>query len=1156
MKHKDALLTDLTLEVHRLRHLQATTAALMRAVTASDVKAVILQQGVITAGAYGGMLIKVVDGQAAYTIGTAGYADTFELTWQRFPAGEDFPGLVAIRSREAVFVTLDDLRRDYPAAAALAQPLTRAVAALPLIADGEMLGCLTLSFEHERDIGPHQQAHLLALAEIGSQALRRARQDDAKHAAYGRAALLAEAGTALAESLNVQATLQRITALATQHVADWAAVYLPDESGRMVAVAAAHPDPAKVELLHWFLAQAPHDPEAPASPAWVLQTGQPVLVPVVPPGIVDALPESELRDAFYAMGLHSVINVPLTIQGRHIGVLGLATTHPSRTYGEADLELAHALAGRAALALDNAQLHEAADHSEQRYRTLVDATRQTVWTNSPGGEMLGTQPGWAALTGQRRDEYAGYGWAETLHPDDRAVTLEAWQHSVATRTTFEINHRVCTVDGTYRHFHARAVPVLDADGSIREWVGVHTDISGEVEARRTLQGLNATLEQRVQERTQALEESERRFRSIFDSQFQLIGLLDPEGTLIEANRAALDFAGVTLADVAGQPFWEAPWWPQREEGRRELRDALRRSAAGETVRYDAEILDAQGRTATIDFSLKPVRGERGEVTLLIPEGRIISEERRLAAVLQAVVSSAPLILFALDRQGRYLLSAGAALATLGRQPNELVGQSAYEVYREMPQVLEPLKRALNGERIHEAGTFQDITLESWYQPLRDKRGQVSGMVGVAIDVSDRARAEQEREEARTRAEVLAALGDALQVVSTPEEVVVRALETLGPALGVASMLVVPVVRAHQQPVIIWGEVPDAVRVVLDREDRSLTDTPVLARVVTSGQAVYLENYAHALEHVPGLGGMACAIEPVVTRDGVVASAVVAWRAGAAPWSEGDRDLLRRGAAALALALERAEAAANLQEQRDALRAANSELQRSNAELERFAFVASHDLQEPLRTITSFSELIGLRYADVLDERGRQYLSMITGGTVRLKRLIDDLLVFSRLNAQHDPLQPVSTEGPLRDALGHLGASIEAAGAKVTVGEYPTVLGDERELTQLFQNLIGNAVKFRRSDGVPEVHVDAQPEGTVWHFQVRDNGIGIPPDYQDRVFGMFQRLHTRDQYEGTGLGLAIVRKIVDRHGGEVWLESTPGVGTTVHFTLLRGKDVYA
>ncbi|SMB97686.1 PAS domain S-box-containing protein [Deinococcus hopiensis KR-140] len=1142
--------------MNRLRHLQAVTAALAGAVTANDVEAIILQQVVPAAAACGASLIKVVDGATLYTVGTAGHGQAFEFSWRRFPVDEHFPEVAAIRTKRPVFASLDDLRRDHAPVLPLLGPGTHAVAALPLIASGQVLGCLALSFEQEEDITPDRRPHLLALVEVSSQALRRARQYDAEHAAHARAALLAEAGTALAKSLDVTATLERITALAIQHVADWAAVYLPDDTGRMVAVAAAHPDPEKVKLLHWFLAQVPHDPEAPGSPAWVLQTGHPVLVPTVPPGIMDALPESELRDAFYVMGLHSVMNVPLTIHGRNIGVLGLATTHPSRMYGEADLELAQALAGRAALALDNAQLHEAADHSEQRYRSLIDATRQVVWTNSPGGEMLGEQPGWAALTGQTRGEYEGYGWSAALHPDDRAFTLEAWRHAVAGRTTFEVEHRVCAGGGIYRHFHVRAVPVLNGDGSLREWVGVHTDITEQVEAQRTLQDLNAFLEHRIQERTRDLQESERRFRSIFDSQFQLIGLLDPEGRLIEANRTALEFAGTQPHEVIGQPFWAGPWWRHSEEGRQELRDALRRAAAGETVRYDVDILDAGGHAATIDFSLKPVRDERGEVILLIPEGRIISEERRLAAVLQAVVSSAPLILFALDAEGHYLISAGAALSALGRQPNELVGQNALDLYRQVPEVLEPMKRALAGEEVHEIGTLRGITLESWYQPMRDQRGQVSGMVGVAINVSDRARAEQEREEARGRAEVLAALGDALQVVTLPDEVVVQALETLGPALGVTALMVVPVAGPHAKPITIWGEVPDVVRVTLEQKERAMADTPVLAQVVASGQPVYLEDYARAPEHAPGLDGMACAIEPVLTSDGPVVGAVVAWRAGGGEWSEGQRDLLRRGAAALALALERAEAATNLQEQRDTLEATNRELQRSNAELERFAFVASHDLQEPLRTIASFSGLIERRYANVLDDRGRQYLSMVIGGTVRLKQLIDDLLVFSRLNADRDPLRPVRTEGPLREALSNISAAVQAAGAQVTVAESPTVLGDERELTQLFQNLIGNAVKFRRPGVTPEIQVGAQEEGAVWHFHVRDNGIGIPLKYHERVFGMFQRLHTRDEYEGTGLGLSIVRKIAERHGGRVWLESTPGVGTTVHFTLpsVGGADV--
>ena len=303
--------TGLRLEMERLRLLQTVTAALMQAVTAADVKAIILKQGVPAAAASTGRLIKVVDAETLYSVETVGDDQTVEATWQRVPADAGGPEVAAIQAAQPIFATLDDLHRQY--AALVPSPRTRAVAALPLMAGGQVLACLTLSFEYEADIGPGRRVHLLALAEVCSQALQRGRQYDEERDAHQRAVLLAEAGTALAESLDVKTTLERITALAIQHVADWAAVYLPDATGRMVAVAAAHPDPEQVKLLHWFLAQAPHDPEAPASPAWVLRTGHPVLVPVVPPGIVDAMPESGLRDAFYAMGLHSVMNVPLTV---------------------------------------------------------------------------------------------------------------------------------------------------------------------------------------------------------------------------------------------------------------------------------------------------------------------------------------------------------------------------------------------------------------------------------------------------------------------------------------------------------------------------------------------------------------------------------------------------------------------------------------------------------------------------------------------------------------------------------------------------------------------------------------------------------------------------------------------------------------------------
>ncbi|MFC4638362.1 ATP-binding protein [Deinococcus hohokamensis] len=233
---------------------------------------------------------------------------------------------------------------------------------------------------------------------------------------------------------------------------------------------------------------------------------------------------------------------------------------------------------------------------------------------------------------------------------------------------------------------------------------------------------------------------------------------------------------------------------------------------------------------------------------------------------------------------------------------------------------------------------------------------------------------------------------------------------------------------------------------------------------------------------------------------------------------------------------------------DTLRRANEELTRSNAELERFAYIASHDLQEPIRTVASFAGLVNHRYGAQLDSRGQTYLRTIEQGAERMKVLVDDILVFSRLNADPPPLRPVNLNEPLREALARLDATLRDAGAQVDVAELPLVWGDAPRLAQLFQNLVGNAVKFRRAEVMPEVRVSAAWEEGSWHVQVSDNGIGIEAAYYERIFEMFQRLHGRQDYTGTGLGLAICQKILAQHGGRIWVDSQPGMGSTFHFTL--------
>ncbi|PTA68393.1 ATP-binding protein [Deinococcus arcticus] len=232
--------------------------------------------------------------------------------------------------------------------------------------------------------------------------------------------------------------------------------------------------------------------------------------------------------------------------------------------------------------------------------------------------------------------------------------------------------------------------------------------------------------------------------------------------------------------------------------------------------------------------------------------------------------------------------------------------------------------------------------------------------------------------------------------------------------------------------------------------------------------------------------------------------------------------------------------------------ANAELSRSNAELERFAYVASHDLQEPIRTVGSYAGLLAHRYGDRLDERAQLYLRTVEQGAERMKLLVNDLLVFSRLNAERLPLEPVEAGDALREALGRLDAALRESGARVQAAPLPRVLGSVPRLAQLFQNLIGNAVKFR-AEAAPLVRVSAQRDGPLWRLTVRDNGIGIEPAYQSKVFEMFQRLHGRDRYEGTGLGLAICEKIVSQHGGQLWVDSAPGEGSAFHFTLQAADE---
>lgn len=239
----------------------------------------------------------------------------------------------------------------------------------------------------------------------------------------------------------------------------------------------------------------------------------------------------------------------------------------------------------------------------------------------------------------------------------------------------------------------------------------------------------------------------------------------------------------------------------------------------------------------------------------------------------------------------------------------------------------------------------------------------------------------------------------------------------------------------------------------------------------------------------------------------------------------------------------------------ALREANLLLERSNRELDQFATVASHDLQEPLRKIAAFSSLVRRRYGERLDEDGRRNLEFLVDAAHRMQRLIDDLLTYSRLASQPFEYQPVDLAGPVAQALENLDASVSENHARIEIGDMPTVRADPAILTQIFQNLIGNALKYR-SFATPEVDISARRDGDRWIVAVSDNGIGLDIKFAEKIFAPFQRLHSHEAYPGTGIGLAMVRQAVERHGGEIWVKSAPGSGATFYFTLPADRSVPA
>ena len=331
------------------------------------------------------------------------------------------------------------------------------------------------------------------------------------------------------------------------------------------------------------------------------------------------------------------------------------------------------------------------------------------------------------------------------------------------------------------------------------------------------------------------------------------------------------------------------------------------------------------------------------------------------------------------------------------------------------------------------------------------------------------------------------------------------------------------------------------RVGTQRSEHGAAVRRLLPLVLLTPVALFLVRLA--LEELAGLERTAAQLVVVAAATGLIAWLVLYF----ARTLDREEEKRRRAEEAEAEAGPKlAERAAELEAANTELAEAKAQLERSNEELQRFATVASHDLREPLRVVSGYADLLGRRYAESFDEQGREFLDALTGGVKRMDEMISDLLAYARAGRKDAPREPVDLGALVEGTLAGLDVAIREAEAEVVVEPLPTVTGDPRGLNQVFQNLIANAVKFRGEDP-PRVRIWAAEVPGAWRISVRDNGIGVDPKDAERIFGMFSRLHS-DRYPGTGVGLAVVQRIVEAHGGQIWVEQPAGGGSQFMFTI--------
>jgi len=684
--------------------------------------------------------------------------------------------------------------------------------------------------------------------------------------------------------------------------------------------------------------------------------------------------------------------------------------------------------------------------------------------------------------------------------------------------------------------------------------------------------------------------AEERLRGIYEASKDAIAFARLDGALVDLNESFCALTGYSKAELLSGTSYQDITPAEHHEREAEL--VGRVVATGEPAEYEKEYTRKDGTRVPILLTVFLVRGSDGEpigvaaIIRDITERKRAEEElRRHRDELDELVKERTAALRESEENFRLMVSEVRDYAILmldpegmianwnegaqrikGYTPEEIIGRhfSCFypdeDVQSGKPE--EELKVAAAEGRVEDEGWrvrkdgsrfWASVVLTA----LRTRAGELKGFSKVTRDITERMETDAALQHSEREATIRSRIADIFTTMPDDEmynEVLKVVLEVMESPFGVfgyiseGGHLVVPSMTRH-----VWAECQVEEKTTIWR--RETWGESMWPQAIRQKRTLYSNEPSDLTPegHVRILRNVTV---PAIHRGEVVGLFQVANKETAYDESDVARlqSIADHVAPILSARLQRDSQERRRRRAEEELTERAEELARSNAELEQFAYVASHDLQEPLRMVTSYVELLARRYEGELDSDADDFIAYAVDGANRMQTLIQGLLAYSRVQSRGEGFVPTDTEAAVGHAMANLQASIEESGAAVTHEPLPTVSGAEVQLVEVFQNLIGNAIKFRGEEP-PRVHISAQQENGEWTFSVGDNGIGIDPQHQERVFAIFQRLHGRDEYPGVGMGLALCKRIVERHGGRIWVESEEGKGSRFCFTIpaMGGKE---